>query len=990
MAIEIRRTSFGPPAAAALRAAIDEAQAADRLAPVTVVVPRPTVGLAARRQLARGGPDGAAGRRGLVNVQFVTAGRLAADLGGNRLAAEGRAPCTAAVLAGAARTVLASLPEGSTTVLWPVRDHPSTVRALCSAYRDLRDVPEATLGRLAATSARAGDVVRLIGAMRRRLAPWYDEVDVAEAATAAVAEVPPGARRSWGRVVVYLPLGLPRHHLRLLAALGDDAVGTDPLVVLVGLARPADAPADPLDDPDATARELIADLRRLGARVVGAPPSAPAPTATEVLSAPSADAEVLTVLRMAMTAHRDGLPLDRMAIAHGGQDPYPRLLAEALTEAGIPHNGPGVRSLAATLPGRVLLGLLAVADAGWRRPDVIAWLSTGPVLDGGRPVPAGAWDRVSRQAGVIAGTAEWAERLDAFARAQRGRLADDPELRPGGGQEWRREHVEWEIEAAGRLAAFVAALAARCAERPRSWAGWVAWARAVLADHLGDARRRAEWGRAEEVEAFTAIEEAMGQLVALDRFELVPSQAEFRSALDEELSRPAPQTTRFGRGILVGEISELVGLDLDQVFIIGVNDGAFPAVVRDDARPARPRAGGGRPRGAAAHQGPGRRRPPRLPGRPGVGPRRVLSFPRDDQHGGRVLRPSRWLLGRSRRSSHRRPAPPAGLEDLGDADGYRIVVSYQDALASASSRPPSPTATCGACSVDRGPARWPATPWWPTLDRLRAGFDGQARAARPASPGSTGSSTAPACRPLAGHRPAAVGDRAWRPTPPAPAGTSSARSCESTSPGARGNPAISAQDRGLLVHRVLERYVGAAIEGRPTRTWPTSPRGLRRVRGRGAAPAARCSGRLDRAGILRDLRAFVREDRRFRPEPGCRPVAVELAFGMPDDPVEVELDGGQRACSAARSTGSTGPATARLRGERLQDREADRLRAVADRPGGAGREAAAGHLRPGRPAALRRPADGGGLLVRQRAGGFATAWRCDRRRDHGRRFGPRC
>ena len=112
-------------------------------------------------------------------------------------------------------------------------------------------------------------------------------------------------------------------------------------------------------------------------------------------------------------------PLERIAVVHGGAEPYPRLLHEAFALAGIPTNGAGVRSLAATMAGRTLLGALALPDHDWRRDDVIGWLSGGPLHDAEGPVPATGFDRVSRRAGVVAGLEQWTDHLAAHLLAAR-------------------------------------------------------------------------------------------------------------------------------------------------------------------------------------------------------------------------------------------------------------------------------------------------------------------------------------------------------------------------------------------------------------------------------------------------------------------------------------------------------------------------------------------------------------------------------------------
>ncbi len=81
-------------------------------------------------------------------------------------------------------------------------------------------------------------------------------------------------------------------------------------------------------------------------------------TGTDVVSASDADDEVRAIVRGVVDAMRAGVPLERMAVLYGTKEPYARLLHEHLTAAGIAHNGASVRTLADSVLGRSLLGLL--------------------------------------------------------------------------------------------------------------------------------------------------------------------------------------------------------------------------------------------------------------------------------------------------------------------------------------------------------------------------------------------------------------------------------------------------------------------------------------------------------------------------------------------------------------------------------------------------------------------------------------------------------
>src|SRR5690606_25134266 len=137
--------------------------------------------------------------------------------------------------------------------------------------------------------------------------------------------------------------------------------------------------------------------------------------------------------------------------------------------------------LAARLAGRTLLDLLALPEGGFRRQDVLAWLSSAPVLLDGRWAPVSAWERISREAAVVAGRADWDELLARFAEQQdhvaEVAEADDDE------PEWRVRQARALAERARALRRFVLRVAddlAQASAAPRRWSEHAAWARRWL------------------------------------------------------------------------------------------------------------------------------------------------------------------------------------------------------------------------------------------------------------------------------------------------------------------------------------------------------------------------------------------------------------------------------------------------------------------------------------------------------------------------------
>ena len=648
-------TGYGLAAHGALAAAVDEAQAGDRLAPVTVVVPSNYVGLGARRVLAR--------RRGIAAVNFVTPYRLAEMLAAVVTAESGRRPVSTPVLAARVRSILRAEPG----YFAGVQSHPTTERSLVSAHRELSEVPDPGLDRLAAASARAKDVVRIHRAVKEGLADrFHDEQDLIRYAVEALTRG--AAPTELGPVIVFLPQRLTAAQARLLNAVAEYTT----LTVIVGKTGAADA--------DAAVRTSLdrLDLASNPAAVFDAAPAPPPDAVFKTAAAPSPvgpsgavggvralsvsdpDDEVRHAVRAVVDAVRAGASLGRCAIVYGSADPYARLVGDALDSAGIEWYGAAVRTAETSLLGRSLLAMLSLGDNDLARRDVTAWLASGAVRADGRWAPAAAWERTARAAGVTAGD-QWTSRLDRHAaelETEAAELADDEDR-----AEWA-ERKRRRADEARALAAFVQKLRADLgagAEAP-SWRRLSQWCRGLIRGYLGGTELRRRWPDEEQRHA-REVETAVDRLGELDGIDDQPSADAFRQALRTELTPASSRRGRFGAGVLVGPVGLGLGINLDLVVVCGMAEGVFPARRRDDALlPDRERALAG----------------PDLPRRsdPGDDHRALLAvlagaraklllYPRGDLRRSAPLTPSRWLLDTAETIDGRRP----GTDDLGRESG---------------------------------------------------------------------------------------------------------------------------------------------------------------------------------------------------------------------------------------------------------------------------------------------------------------------------------
>ena len=571
MGIDLRWVRYGRPAAEELRSTISLAKGDEPLAPVTIVVPSNYVGVATRRLLASGALGSVCGRgTGVAAVSFVTVYRLAELLGAAQLAGSGRRPVSTPVIAAALRSALTSQPG----IFAPVAGHAATETALVAAYRELRDLSDEALNALAGSSDRAADVVRLHRAARASLeSEFYDEEDLLNSAAEALRKDETAGKRL-GTVVVYLPERLSRHGGALLGAVAD----ANAVIVLAGTTGDARADA-----------EVERSVRRIEVSGTGPHPGDDEATTrvvstgrTRILTVSDCDEEVRAAVRGIVDAARAGTPLDRMAILHASPVPYARLAHEQLAAAGIEHNGAAIMPLTSRLVGRTLLGLFALPDSGFRREDVFAWLAGGRLQHDGRRLPVTAWERLSREAGVVAGS-DWDHRLSTFA-ADREAEAEAAEQDPDA-PEWRAERARTTAERARALREFVVGLihdAERAAARPQPWGERVAWARGHVRSLFGDERRRSAWPTVEQ-KAAERVDRALDRLACLDAVEDSVGLEVFTRTLELELETDLGRVGRMGEGVLVGSVSMGVGLDLDLVVVLGLAEGLFPSPTRDDS-----------------------------------------------------------------------------------------------------------------------------------------------------------------------------------------------------------------------------------------------------------------------------------------------------------------------------------------------------------------------------------------------------------------------
>ncbi len=496
-------------ALAELARAIGAAKGHDPLAPVTVVVPTNTCGVMARRALGRA--------RGIVGVDMVTLNRLAELIAGPTLAASGRSPMSSSLV----ELAIAQVLEAQPGVFRDVAGHPTTIVALRRVHDEVRLAGPAAAARLASSSRRAQDAVRVSRAVTGRLEDaWYDEADLFAEATRLVTTGDVAYR---GHVVVHLPVDLAGLALEFVNALGER--------VDVHLIE---------HDPVFLSSETVVDSGAAAERLV------------TIVSTTDADDEVRHAVRAVLDAARRGVPLERIGVLWPTQQPYARLVEHHLNAASIVWNGRPGTLLAERLAPRLVLDLLDIDRRGLRRQGLFSLLADVPPRDAsGALYPTAAWERASRQAGV-ARDDDWGVRLGPLVGSER----------------WG--------DTADSLLTFVTELRAALGHpgRTRRWSEWADWCVEQIERWVGSTRLE----RLPEAEyrAYEALTSALDRLRHLDPVGEPVTRHRFRSALESELDAMPGRVGRVGDGVTVAALAGAVGLDIDVAIVLGAAEGTLP------------------------------------------------------------------------------------------------------------------------------------------------------------------------------------------------------------------------------------------------------------------------------------------------------------------------------------------------------------------------------------------------------------------------------
>ena len=550
---------IGPAALSSLVQAVADAQASDPFARVVVITDHRDVAQSVRHRL---------GASGTVNVTVQTGRHLAKELSdpvGRQLP---RLLETQAV-----RQVAEA---DANRMGFDAAGCRRFYRSLATAFREMAERPDVADGAVTDEPDDMSHLAeRLYGDYRTEVGArgYYLPSELPHMAVAALND-------QWGKsrepaVIYYLPRRLSVGDMELARALLERGKCR----VIAGLVGDEGA-----DSPVLELLELLGGQRAgAAASIPGADPLRQRAEADSLslVVAPDPEEEVRSILRSIVA---DDQPFHRIAVIYRQDNPYAGLLRQELDFAKIPYSGVDYRRLADTAAGRLLQGLTDLAaelngpGGTIDRERLIEWFTSTPVRWRWEPrasddaprsmtAPAAAWANLARNARANGTIENWRGRLSVYlaqmepqAEAVQGD-DDNPFMR-----RLRRQVAEL-LEFVERLAAAMSQLGTV------GDAGWDS-----ASQQLGELLAAYRWIVAGEAEEdLRRIDELVGGLSSLSEWGIDYSPEALREAVREGLQSPVSERGRqVGSGVYVGPPTGIAGADYDVVYILGMVERQFP------------------------------------------------------------------------------------------------------------------------------------------------------------------------------------------------------------------------------------------------------------------------------------------------------------------------------------------------------------------------------------------------------------------------------
>ena len=277
----------------------------------------------------------------------------------------------------------------------------------------------------------------------------------------------------------------------------------------------------------------------------------------------------------------EGLAFEEIGVVARSLDSYGITVKEVFARNQIPIAAAIEEPLVQYPLTKAAILLLNLSVKDFLRSDVIELLSSPYFqLEGrggeGAEFRPDLWDLATRELAICKGIREW-QRLERYA-------AKDlllPQISTDDEPRW----IKIPAAQVRVLLRIVNDLAGELTRLPAlaSWSHYAALWKGVLQQHLGLGQGGAE-GTAIEAVIGAQIETILDQMAGLDAVRPDVSLPEFGRTLQHWLERSAVVTSPQNlRGVAVANATAVRGLKFRALFILGMNEGAFPRTIREDA-----------------------------------------------------------------------------------------------------------------------------------------------------------------------------------------------------------------------------------------------------------------------------------------------------------------------------------------------------------------------------------------------------------------------
>lgn len=582
--VNVHPVAHGKDARDKLMSLITMAKSEDKLAPVTVIMPTRSAVAELRRYCAAQG-------KGIAAVHFTTLQDLAHQWVLPEMAAAGRHVANDTVIGAAVRQVLCD--RGGKFA--EVADHPSTQREFTRVYKELRGLTDEAQAALGEASERAKELVGISSNVTEVLEKrHYDDRHALDAAIATLnrEDKRKALRESAGTFIAFLPTRLTGVEFTLLEALAGGSCSVDVIVGLTGN-----------DEADEHVRQLVA---RLGGDPIEAEAVVPDEVhIDELLDVSDQDEEVRHVVRRVLADLHSGVSASDICVFLPSYTPYGSILADHLEAAGLAWNGISTQTLAESVAGRFVMGLLDLVESDLPRQAVMNLLSLG--LHGRPPqqredevpsdgkkdkdwqgwIPLAWWERLVREARVVRGD-DWTKGMEAYAEEYGQRIArrkKEEDAVEGDEQDQASASNSNETECAA-IAEFMDDLKKRLneANSANGWSEISKWLEKQMSHYLPKSlsgANAAYFGddplRRTQAQASVRVRGIVRELARLDDAQFEASVRAFKDTLGSRFQETVSSQPAGGAGIHVTLTEHGATLMSKRAYILGLVEGIYPS-----------------------------------------------------------------------------------------------------------------------------------------------------------------------------------------------------------------------------------------------------------------------------------------------------------------------------------------------------------------------------------------------------------------------------